>query len=79
MDSIANKKSSNYKLIKFEDLESASGIDTLFDFIGLKSANAKIEKFQPIGANAWKKRYNFSTTKYLEERLEEPLKYFNYL
>jgi omega-hydroxy-beta-dihydromenaquinone-9 sulfotransferase len=79
VDSVANKKSNKYKLIKFESLESAEGMDTLFDFIGLKSIDGKIEKFKPIGASAWKNRYNSSTIEYLEKRLEEPLKYFGYL
>lgn len=79
VDSLANKESNNYKLIKFESFESTVGMESLFDFIGLKSQNGKTEKFKSIGAGAWKRRYNSSTIEYLEKRLEEPLKYFDYL
>lgn len=79
VDSVANKKSNNYKLIKFESLESAAEMESLFDFIGLNFHNGKIEKFESVGASAWKRRYNGSTIEYLEKKLEEPLKYFDYL
>ena len=78
VDRNASINSKKYKLIKYENLESSYGIEALYDLIGLQPSKDMIEKFEPIGAYAWKKRHRYSTIKYLEEKLYEPLKYFDY-
>ena len=66
-------------MIKFESLEEENGMEPLYDFIGIHSTKDQIERFEVYEANAWKSSYKQATINYFEERLEEPLRYFNYL
>ena len=79
IDSVASNNPSKYKMIKFESLEEENGMEPLYDFIGIHSTKDQIERFEVYEANAWKSSYKQATINYFEERLEEPLRYFNYL